>query len=100
LETFIIFDDEVGKDLKEALTAAAGRGIQVDVTVDGYGTADLPETYISELVDAGVRFHIFDPQPRRLGFRTNLFRRLHRKIVLVDSEIAFVGGINFGADHL
>lgn len=100
LETFIIFDDEVGNDLKEALTAAARRGIQVDVTVDGYGTADLPETYISELVEAGVRFHIFDPQPRRLGFRTNLFRRLHRKIVLVDSEIAFVGGINFGADHL
>lgn len=100
LETFIIFDDEVGRALQKALIEAAVRGVQVDVTVDGYGSADLPERYISGLVEAGVRFHIFDPQPRRLGVRTNLFRRLHRKIVVIDSELAFIGGINFGADHL
>src|SRR5690606_22722763 len=47
-----------------------------------------------------VRLHVFDPKPRRLGFRTNLFRRLHRKIVIIDGETAFVGGINFAADHL
>src|SRR5690606_6433384 len=41
-----------------------------------------------------------DPQPRRFGMRTNLFRRLHRKIVVVDSEVAYVGGINFTAVHL
>lgn len=100
IETFIIFDDRVGRGLLEALVSAAGKGVQIDVTVDGYGTADLPTAYIDELVQAGVRLHIFDPKPRRLGFRTNLFRRLHRKIVLIDSELAFVGGINFGADHL
>ncbi|HLT99501.1 MAG TPA: cardiolipin synthase ClsB [Burkholderiaceae bacterium] len=100
IETFIIFDDEVGKALKEAVVGAAQRGVQIDITVDGYGTADLPESYIKSLTEAGVRFHIFDPQPKRLGFRTNLFRRLHRKIVVVDSELAFIGGINFGADHL
>lgn len=100
LETFIIFDDRVGRELQQALCEAARRGVQVDVTADGYGTADLPTAYIERLVEAGVRLHVFDPKPRRLGFRTNLFRRLHRKIVLIDSEIAFVGGINFGADHL
>ena len=100
VETFIIFDDEVGQGLQKAAIEAASRGVQVDITVDGYGTADLSEDYISRLMEAGVRLHFFDPQPRRLGFRTNLFRRLHRKIVLIDSELAFVGGINFGADHL
>ena len=100
LETFIIFDDEVGRGLLDAIVEAAGRGVEVDVTVDGYGTADLPRSYIDELVQSGARLHVFDPKPRRLGFRTNLFRRLHRKIVVVDSEVAFVGGINFGADHL
>jgi len=100
IETFIIFDDEVGRGLQEAVVDAAGRGVQVDITVDGYGTADLPDSYIQSLTVAGVRLHLFDPQPRRLGFRTNLFRRLHRKIVLIDGELAFVGGINFGADHL
>src|SRR5690606_3238210 len=100
IETFIIFDDEVGRGLQEAVVDAARRGVQVDITVDGYGTADLPDSYIPSLTEAGVRLHLFDPQPKRLGFRTNLFRRLHRKIVLVDGELAFVGGINFGADHL
>jgi len=100
IETFIIFDDRVGRELLQVLVDAARRGVQVDVTVDGYGTADLPAAYIEALVEAGVRLHVFDPKPRRLGFRTNLFRRLHRKIVVLDSEVAFVGGINFAADHL
>ncbi len=39
LETFIIFEDEVGRQLQEALSAAAERGVEVQVTVDGYGTA-------------------------------------------------------------
>lgn len=100
IETFIIFDDKVGRELQRVLVDAGHRGVQIDVTVDGYGTADLPPSYVEALVEAGVRLHVFDPQPRRFGLRTNLFRRLHRKIVVVDSEVAFVGGINFGADHL
>jgi cardiolipin synthase len=43
---------------------------------------------------------VFDPSPRLWGYRTNLFRRMHRKIVVVDGERAFVGGINYSADHL
>src|SRR5699024_11201215 len=39
-------------------------------------------------------------KPRRFGFRTNLFHRMHRKIVVVDDMIAFIGGINYSADHL
>lgn len=100
LETFIIFDDEVGQALKDALLEAAARQVRIEVTVDGYGTADLSSEYIAELVDAGVHMHIYDPKPRRLGMRTNLFRRLHRKIVVVDGEVAYISGINFGWDHL
>ncbi|MEA3251587.1 MAG: cardiolipin synthase ClsB [Pseudomonadota bacterium] len=100
IETFIIFNDEVGRELKEALLEAATRKVRIEVTVDGYGAADLDSNYIDELTAAGVRLHIYDPKPRRLGMRTNLFRRLHRKIVVVDGETAYMGGINFGADHL
>ncbi|WP_346795472.1 cardiolipin synthase ClsB [Halomonas sp. Bachu 37] len=100
LETFIIFNDEVGKKLKEALLEAAARQVQIDITVDGYGTADLDSEFISELTDAGIRMHVYDPKPRLFGMRTNLFRRLHRKIVVVDGEVAYISGINFGADHL
>lgn len=100
LETFIIFEDKVGNELREVLIEAAGRGVRIEMTVDGYGSADLTPEYIEGLASVGVGFHVFDPQPRRMGFRTNLFRRLHRKIVVVDGTLAFVGGINFSADHL
>lgn len=100
LETFIIFEDKVGKELHGVLQDAAQRGVEIDVTVDGYGTADLSDEYIQGLTMLGVRFHIYDPRPRRLGFRTNVFHRMHRKIVVVDDKVAFIGGINFSADHL
>lgn len=100
IETFIIFNDEVGQALKEALLEAAARQIRIDVTVDGYGTAALDKEYIAELTDAGIHMHIYDPKPRLFGMRTNLFRRLHRKIVVVDGMVAYISGINFGADHL
>ncbi len=100
LETFILFDDPVGRQLQAALLEAAGRGTQVDVTVDGWGSADLPTDFISRLTDAGVRIHVFDPGRTILSWRTNMFRRMHRKILVVDGERAFVGGINYSADHL
>ncbi|MFS2124177.1 cardiolipin synthase ClsB [Pseudomonas sp. Pseusp97] len=100
LETFILRDDKVGRGLRQVLIDAAKRGVRVDVIADGYGTPDLDASFLGGLLDAGVRLHLFDPQRPLLGMRTNLFRRLHRKHVVVDGQVAFIGGINFCADHL
>lgn len=100
LETFILYEDKVGLALRDALLAAARRGARVDITIDGFGSPDLSDAYISSLTDAGVRVHVFDPGMRLFGQRTNVFRRMHRKIVVVDVERAFIGGINYSADHL
>jgi cardiolipin synthase len=100
VETFIIFEDKVGRQLQQLLIAAAQRGVRIEMLVDGFGTADLSHDYIKALCDAGVHLQAFDPSPKRLGMRTNLFRRLHRKIVVIDGEVGFVGGINYSADHL
>jgi cardiolipin synthase A/B len=100
LETFILFEDKVGLQLHAALVAAARRGAQVDVTVDGFGSSDLSERFIRTLTEAGVRLHVFDPGKRLFGMRVNMLRRMHRKIVVVDRTVAFVGGINYSADHL
>lgn len=100
IETFILFDDKVGRELHAALLEAAGHGVQVDLMVDGFGSHDLTPDFIGSLTAAGVRFRIFDPNARMLGFRVNVFRRMHRKLVIVDGERAFVGGINYSADHL
>lgn len=100
VETFILFEDKVGLQLQEALIAAARRGAQVDITIDDWGSPDLSEHFLGALREAGVRVHAFGPGMRPFGLRPHLFRRMHRKIVVVDREVAFVGGINYSADHL
>ncbi|WP_280150341.1 cardiolipin synthase ClsB [Piscinibacter sp. XHJ-5] len=101
IETFILFDDKVGRELRDVLIEAALRGVSIDLTIDGYGSPDLSEDYIAGLTASGVRLHVFDPCPKLFGrYRIKVFRRLHRKMVVVDGVLAFVGGINYSADHL
>jgi len=100
LETFILFDDRVGRDLQQALLRAAEHGAQVHVLIDGWGSPDLPPSFTQPLLDAGVRLRIFEPAQRLFGARVNMLRRMHHKLVVVDSQRAFVGGINYSIDHL
>lgn len=100
LESFIWFEDEVGKQLHAVLLRAAQRGVKIDVLLDGYGSPDLSDNFVNELTAAGVVFRYYDPRPRMMGMRTNVFRRMHRKIVVIDTDIAFVGGINYSDEHM
>lgn len=100
IETFILFEDRVGLQLRALLVAAALRGVQVDVVVDAWGTPDLSEAFVDSLARSGARLHFFDPGPRPLGWRPKALRRMHRKIVVIDACLAFVGGINYSSDHL
>ena len=100
LETFILFEDKVGVELQGILIDAAQRGVKVVMSLDGFGCGELSPTFLGELSEAGVTVQMFDPASKTLGVRTNWFRRLHRKIVVVDASVAFIGGINFSADHL
>ncbi|MGK9416988.1 cardiolipin synthase ClsB [Pseudomonas cedrina] len=100
LETFILFEDKVGYELKDILIEAAQRGVKVVASLDGFGCGELSPSFLRELAEAGVMVQMFDPASKTLGIRTNWFRRLHRKIVVVDASVGFIGGINFSADHL
>jgi len=100
IETFILFEDKVGLQLQAALIAAARRGAQVDLTVDGWGSPTLSGRFLDALTAAGVRVHVFDPGSMPFGWRPHMLRRMHRKLVVVDGAVAFVGGINYSADHL
>ena len=101
VETFILFDDPVGRDLRAALIEAAGKGLRVEILMDHYGSPDLSDEFLRGMIDVGVKVHFFDRQPKFMGyFRINLLRRLHRKQVVIDREIGFIGGINYSYDHL
>jgi cardiolipin synthase len=100
VETFILFDDKVGRQLQQVLIQAARNGAAVHVLVDGWGSPDLGPGMLRPLLDAGVRVRAYEPLRGLFARRINVFRRMHRKIVVVDGEVAFVGGINYSIDHL
>lgn len=94
LETYIFADDSSGRRIAAALVRAAERGVRVHVLVDGFGSKGLfAQTRL--LLDAGnIEVLIFGPKTSPLTLRRNRLRRLHRKLVVVDARVAFVGGIN------
>ncbi|HJR72991.1 MAG TPA: cardiolipin synthase ClsB [Luteimonas sp.] len=100
LETFILFEDKVGLRLQALLIEAAQRGVRVEVLVDGYGSPSFSPEFLAALQAAGVRLRSYDTHAAPLGVRLHVFRRMHRKLLAVDGAAAFVGGINFSADHL
>src|SRR5690606_4306744 len=100
LESFILFEDKVGLALQRQLIDAARRGVRVEATVDGYGSPHFSPEFIAALSDAGVRLRVFDPHRSLLGMRMHVFRRLHRKLLVIDGQRAFIGGTNFSADPL
>jgi len=95
LETYIFADDESARRITDALIDAAGRGVAVHVLVDGFGSRDLmPSDLGYRFLAAGVKFLVFRPEVRWFQFRRQRLRRMHRKIVVADARVGFVGGIN------
>lgn len=98
LEAYIFENDNTGRRIAETLRQAALRGVKTRVLIDGFGSIGFPKTMIDDLEAAGVRVLKFRPKTSPWTLRRRRLRRLHRKIVVVDRTIAFVGGININ-DH-
>lgn len=94
LEIYIFEDDTTGRRIAEALRRAAVRGVKTHLLIDGFGSIGLPKTMVKDLETAGVMVLKFRPKTSPWTLRRRRLRRLHRKIVVVDRKIAFVGGIN------
>lgn len=99
LETYIFEYDAVGERISLALKQAAQRGVSVHLLLDGFGSQNLPRDVIQDMLDAGVKVLIFRPEfilsfPRRYRLR-----RMHRKLAILDVQIAFIGGINIIDDQ-
>ncbi len=99
LETYIYHDDDTGRRVTDVLADAARRGVQVRVTVDGFGSSNLAPAIRERFEQAGVEYVIF--RPENYSWRSGLkwfsrkrLRRLHRKLAMVDRRVAFCGGIN------
>lgn len=94
LETYIFNLDRSGVLVAQALEQAALRGVKVYLTMDGVGTPDIPAQWRTRFDRSGVRWSIFSPLGRIGLFIPSRWRRLHRKLCVVDSSVAYCGGIN------
>lgn len=94
LESYIFANDRTGRRIAEALRQAALRGVKTHLLIDGFGSQDLPKTMVRYLEEAGVLVLMFRPKISPWTFKRRRLRRLHRKIAVIDRNLAFVGGMN------
>ncbi|MBW2190667.1 MAG: cardiolipin synthase, partial [Deltaproteobacteria bacterium] len=95
VQFYIVHDDGLGRALKDHLVAKAKEGLRVYFIYDEIGSHALPNSYKQELRDAGVEVHEFNTRKgSRNRFQLNF--RNHRKIVVTDGRVAWIGGHNVG----
>lgn len=100
LETYIFSFEGAGADVAHALMRAAQRGVRVCLVVDGVGTGQLPSPWAAQMAQAGVKVHVFAPAVGIGFWLPSRWRRMHRKLCVVDQRVAFCGGINILDDYL
>ncbi|MET3683371.1 cardiolipin synthase [Alkalibacillus flavidus] len=99
LEYYIVRHDEIGQEIKDILIEKAKEGVEVRFLYDAVGSWQLSEGYKHDLREAGVHLKAFAPVKLPfIGNRINF--RNHRKIVVVDGEQGFMGGLNIGDEYL
>lgn len=99
LEFYIVRSDKIGQRIKSILKRKLAQGVEVWFLYDDIGSVWLPRKYLRELAAAGANVASFgDGNLRRMRLQVNF--RNHRKLLVCDGEVGFVGGINLGDEYL
>jgi cardiolipin synthase A/B len=89
LSIYMFHNDVSGAQVRDALVAAARRGVKVDMLIDSFGSANVPVAFFQPIADAGGAYHYFSSR-----WRLSYLIRNHQKILIVDGAHALVGGYN------
>lgn len=98
-ETYIFADDATGREFHRALVERARAGVPVRVMYDAMGSSDTPRDFFGELRAAGVVVNEYNPIAGILFAPPRRRRRNHRKLLVVDGQIAFAGGLNIANEY-
>jgi cardiolipin synthase len=98
-EFYTIRHDAIGNRFQEALIRKAMQGVKVRVIYDGIGSYALSAAYINRFKQAGIEIYPF-LRPLIAFFDKRMNYRNHRKIIVIDGLVGFVGGINIGDEYL
>ena len=100
VETYILQFTGAVLPVAEALERAGARGVRVRVVVDGIGTGQIPADWRARWRAAGVQWAVYNPARGWRVLMPGRWRRLHRKLCVVDCRVAFCGGINLLDDFI
>jgi cardiolipin synthase A/B len=99
LEYYIFRYDRLGQELMDILSEKVKEGVEVRLIYDAFGSYALSEQDRRKMADAGIQLHPF--LPLKFGWFTQKFNfRNHRKIIVIDGKVGFVGGLNVGVEYL
>ena len=98
VQFYIVRDDTTGQRLADALSEKAQQGVQVYFLYDEIGSHGLKNSFLTTMADAGIRISRFNALQLRHRLQINF--RNHRKLMLIDGEQCFIGGINLGDEYL
>ena len=90
-ETYIYWSGDIGKQFADALSERARAGVRVHVLLDWVGSANMDESYLTEMKEAGVQIEKFH-KPHWYNL-ARLNNRTHRKLLVVDGQVGFTGGV-------
>ena len=99
MEYYIFRDDRIGRTIADILVRKARAGLEVRVIYDAVGSSGMSRALLRRMSDAGIDIHPFEPL-RFPWFTSRSTRRNHRKIVVTDGRVAFLGGINIAKYYL
>jgi len=99
IQFYIFRDDMIGREFTEVLIRKAQSGVKVRMMCDGLGSYHLKHKFVKKLKAAGIEFHFFLP-PFTSFIQREVNYRNHRKILVIDGEVGFIGGLNIGDDYL
>lgn len=99
MEYYIYRADEIGTQIQKILMDKAKEGVSVRFMVDAVGSLQLPRSFLNEMKEAGVQVAVFG-SPRTIFFTSRVNYRNHRKIVVIDGSVGFMGGLNIGDEYL
>ncbi|ATW26356.1 cardiolipin synthase [Candidatus Formimonas warabiya] len=99
IEFFIIRDDAIGQRMKRILAEKVRQGVEVRFIYDAVGSMSVKRKFIADCNQAGIKMVAYKPILASI-VRGQLNHRNHKKIVVVDGEVGFTGGINLGDEYL
>ena len=98
MQTYIIEDDDIGRQFSDLLLEQQRKGIQVNLIYDGFGGINTPKAFFERLRAGGIEVLEFNPiNPLTIAVPVLVYNRDHRKLLIVDGQTAFLGGINISS---